>query len=530
MKVSRIISIMIPIILLIILGLFSIGASPVFYTNQWLDTNAMMTMGRAIHEGVLPFRDIIDQRGPVLYGIYALAAFISSTNFFGLFILEVINVLFVYFITFNMARHLKIGYLKPEWLGLIGPAALLGNNAFVLGGSPEEFAFAPILFVLLVYIKYQSHIEHISLLSFFFVGIAFALVFWSKYSLIAPFVVFFIWTAVALLINKHFLKLLYVILCSLAGFGLVTAIIALIFSMNHALPQLINFYFYQNLNAYGANENGFVFQIVQLIRILARLVGDHFVATLILVVCWSILGLKNKAITLEIVMCLVSLIFVAEQHIFRTYYPLVLFPFLVTGIIRLLAISDARMLLTSRRMLPLIICAVTVLAPFVNNSSLRSAPIIDQKKAFNGQSKSVQERFAKIMHAKYHKPSILMVNTLDSGFYLSANSVPNTPYWHRLNMTYEQLPEMYHSFNHTLNDKRVDYVVVRVPVNQKVSPKLVKASVAPINRQNLFNNYRIITAGTQMTQGNNIQYVLMEKKTLSKVKHHDNKIPIYEKE
>ncbi len=202
----------------------------------------------------------------------------------------------------------------------------------------------------------------------------------------------------------------------------------------------------------------------------------------------------------------------------------------MTGIIRLLAISDARMLLTSRRMLPLIICAVTVLAPFVNNSSLRSAPIIDQKKAFNGQSKSVQERFAKIMHAKYHKPSILMVNTLDSGFYLSANSVPNTPYWHRLNMTYEQLPEMYHSFNHTLNDKRVDYVVVRVPVNQKVSPKLVKASVAPINRQNLFNNYRIITAGTQMTQGNNIQYVLMEKKTLSKVKHHDNKIPIYEKE
>jgi len=56
-------------------------SSPLYTSNPWVDTNAMFTMGRAWNAGMVPFRDLFEQRGPSMYFLYSLAARISSTNF-----------------------------------------------------------------------------------------------------------------------------------------------------------------------------------------------------------------------------------------------------------------------------------------------------------------------------------------------------------------------------------------------------------------------------------------------------------------
>ena len=82
-----------PVLILCIVCVLTISSSPLFVTNPWDDSNAMLTMGRSVLHGMVPYQDIIDQRGPFLYAIFTIGAFINQTSFTGVFVLQVINVL-----------------------------------------------------------------------------------------------------------------------------------------------------------------------------------------------------------------------------------------------------------------------------------------------------------------------------------------------------------------------------------------------------------------------------------------------------
>ena len=86
-KIGRIILIVVMIMLVIGLSLVTMSASPVYRTNQWVDTNAMFSMGRALASGMVPYRDIVEQRGPLMFGLFAIASFISKTSFIGVFVI-----------------------------------------------------------------------------------------------------------------------------------------------------------------------------------------------------------------------------------------------------------------------------------------------------------------------------------------------------------------------------------------------------------------------------------------------------------
>ena len=66
--------------------------------NDWVDVNCFFTMGRGILDGLVPYRDLYEQKGPVLYFVYAIIALFSRDSFFGVYLLEVITfALFLYF-------------------------------------------------------------------------------------------------------------------------------------------------------------------------------------------------------------------------------------------------------------------------------------------------------------------------------------------------------------------------------------------------------------------------------------------------
>ena len=63
--------------------------SPLYATNFWTDTNIYFTIGRGMRQGLMPYTDLFDHKGPLLYVLYALGALVSDTSFFGVFLLEV---------------------------------------------------------------------------------------------------------------------------------------------------------------------------------------------------------------------------------------------------------------------------------------------------------------------------------------------------------------------------------------------------------------------------------------------------------
>ena len=71
-----------------VLGITAVGmitlcskSSPLYPFNDWVDSNVYMTMGRAMLDGGIPYRDLYEHKGFIVYAIHALAAFVSSTSF-----------------------------------------------------------------------------------------------------------------------------------------------------------------------------------------------------------------------------------------------------------------------------------------------------------------------------------------------------------------------------------------------------------------------------------------------------------------
>ena len=61
-------------------------SSPLYATNDWVDANIYFTIGRGMHQGLMPYRDLLDHKGPLLYLLHWAAAAVSSTSFFGVWL------------------------------------------------------------------------------------------------------------------------------------------------------------------------------------------------------------------------------------------------------------------------------------------------------------------------------------------------------------------------------------------------------------------------------------------------------------
>ena len=70
--------------------LITTKSSPLYPINDWVDPHAFFTMGKGMMNGLVPYRDLFEQKGPLLYLIYGIGYLINNTNFLGVFILEVL--------------------------------------------------------------------------------------------------------------------------------------------------------------------------------------------------------------------------------------------------------------------------------------------------------------------------------------------------------------------------------------------------------------------------------------------------------
>ena len=71
--------------------------SPLYPYNDWVDGNAFFTMGKGMFNGKVPYKDLFEQKGPLLYLIYGIGYLISHDTFLGVYLLEVISYLILPF-------------------------------------------------------------------------------------------------------------------------------------------------------------------------------------------------------------------------------------------------------------------------------------------------------------------------------------------------------------------------------------------------------------------------------------------------
>ena len=154
--------------------------------NDWVDANCFYTMGKAMVNGKVLYRDLYEQKGPLLYMIHALGYLISPGSFTGVYLIEsVCGGLFLY----SAHRILKpyCGWASIAVLPILG-ALVYSAPSLSHGDSAEEFGVPMYALCLMVSFLALRERKPVSRAGCFLAGTMGACVLWIKYTMVGFFV------------------------------------------------------------------------------------------------------------------------------------------------------------------------------------------------------------------------------------------------------------------------------------------------------------------------------------------------------
>ena len=320
----------------LILLFFYSGFSPLYSFNFWSDINVYYTIGKGIFFGKVPYADLFDHKGPIIFFIYSIGYIMSPNSFLGMYVLQ----------TFFLSISLICIYLISNFF-LVRYISLFVSSFFpffffffsFIGGSAEEFIL-PLMFIsLYFFIKYFHSNKPIHRpLIMFLHGILIGAVFLIKANLI---IFWFFPICIVLYFQLRYKTTFFFknLLSLISGFFLVFFSISFYFIYNNAFVEFINAYFILNIKyssipytgiknyVLGLLYNAFVFFSLNKISFLLSLFGVMYFT-------FSNVLTKNKMIRTSIILTFLSTLFILlTAPIIMQYYYIISCVFIPLGII-----------------------------------------------------------------------------------------------------------------------------------------------------------------------------------------------------
>lgn len=471
--------------------------SPLYVINDWYDANAFFTVGKSMVRGTVPYLELFEQKGPLLYLIYGIGSIISPTTFFGVFLLEVISFsIFLYYIS----KIIEL-FLKEEMSYFIIPVlsfVIVCSRPFTHGGSAEEFIF-PLLTASLYYLtKYlKGKDAKIPRKEVLISGILAGAVLWIKYSLLG---FWFGWMASVffiLLIKKEWKEAFLDCFIFLGGMIIASVPWVLYFNMNGALEEMWNTYFLFNVSQYSSSISWYE-KIFKTFEVIFQVVTYYF-QYLLLIFIPLLISIKEKTFYEEkkgsIVLLITAFLLLFGIFIggvrFR-YYSLPIAPFLVFGMIFFIKtctmFENRNWKKEERWIVTGIILACSLIFTCARSSNFA---VITKGKDYYAQF-----RFASVIEKK-EDAKILNYGFLDGGFYLTSNTIPNVYYFERQNISHSVYPKNMDEQRKYIKNKEVDFII-----SKKQDEDLLKS---------MGSNYRLVKKHYQIYEGKRVTYHLYQK-------------------
>ena len=232
-----------------ILLLFMSACSPLYPTNPWADANCYMTVGRGMRAGMVPYRDLMDHKGPLLYAIHMVASLAPGAGgFLGIYFAEILA-LWLFLIAASRTVALFCEDARLTLPLLIALAALmLSMDTFAYGDSSEEFCLPLMAWSLYDALRCVRDGEEPSAACLLRNGALAGCVLWIKYSILGLHFAWMAFFAIDCIVRKRgFLRAVRMCLAFLAGMALASLPWLIYFGANGALGDLFGIYFVGNL-------------------------------------------------------------------------------------------------------------------------------------------------------------------------------------------------------------------------------------------------------------------------------------------
>ncbi|MDF7626523.1 hypothetical protein PUF88_01215 [Lactobacillaceae bacterium L1_55_11] len=508
------------IFLLVLIALIYLAASPLFKGNPWVDSNAMLTIGQAWQRGVIPYKEIFEQRGPVMFFYYYLTNLISPYGYFGLFVIETLNLIGLWFWTKKLLALLNIKPAVQVWAALIVPVGLVANYSFEHGGSPEEFALFWLLGSFYFLAKFLQT-KQLTPAAVIFVGFSAAAVFWIKYSLLGAWIGFVLIVLWQLIRQKRWVYLLKTVAYFLIGFGGLTLIIWAYFASVHAWNDLLHVYFTVNMSAYAASgeHHGLLVRVLGLIRpiLVGFIVHPFLTVSFVAALVWAYLKQQRHLFWLTLITTAMAALL--------AYWSLLRYPYIFLIVVGPMlpviawALADLAQRFRVKSWWYLLYALVLLDLPNVGNIVTHTNVPVWSKQVYPAQAfgRYIDE------HRQGKTATLVYANFIDMGVDRYTDINHRYYFFEQSNFTKKAFPAQHNYVDDLVKKQKPDYLVFDLnltnlkqidlndhkAVNKKVDPAIL-------------DKYQVVAAGSTKTIGavyvtgprkiDQVQYVLLSRK------------------
>ncbi len=454
-----------------------------YRTNDWWDANAFMTVGKGMMQGIIPYRDFFEQKGPVLYLLYGFASLISKTSFIGVYLFEIL----AFFVSLLYLKKImtlffpKTQYAYLAYILFMFSATFL--KAFGHGGSAEEFTL-PFMMISLYSLLHFLKTESISMKSILLNGVIAGIVLWIKYSLLG---FWFIFEASVFFIHwlrKDIKKAFLSTIIFLGGMFVASIPWIVYFGIHHAIPDLLHVYFLTNMTSY-AKKTSFLMKLIKAIGLLLYNLIIQPAYLFFITLPFIYLLKKKKTLKYEKVVLLAALLFTGlGAYIGGTnyfYYGYILTAFNTFGILSILTLIEKKKIAIPKYtpLYTLLLCIILLIL-------LTNNPKYILKKKSDYAQFTFKESITDDTLLNYH--------CLDLGLYTTTGITPKYYYFMRNNIPKENYPEMYEEQDRYIKESIPKFVITK----RKYSL--------------LDKDYVLIKTHTQPYENRKVTYYLYERK------------------
>lgn len=443
----------IAIFLLVLISLIIVPSSPLSKGNIWVDTNAMLEIGRGWLSGNIPYLHMFEQRGPILFIYNLIANSISSHGYFGLFCIEIANFLAIFFITNRILMKCFNNSINP-FIATFLPFFMMLDKSFETGGSPEEFAITWSLLGILTAISVSTEPMKNEFYRSVIFGIAVGMVFWIKFTLLGPLIGASIFIFLFLLTHKRYKYLIKFMVGSLLSFSIMSSVICFYFFYHHALKNLYNVYFKVNIMAYGGNTTIHEKIISFTNASLQIITTNSWLFSLALAGIFILWRLQKNLAKLLVIVSLVSFIVTYLVGQARLYSFLQIYTILV-----LIIIISTVSLVNNINKSYLLILLIFTLFPIMQNPFFGKVPYIYSKNPV------APKLFGEIINRESSDSkleSLVYYNTVDAGVerYTPIKVSEKFKYFERTNVPDNAYPEQKTYLDRIINNSEATYIVI----------------------------------------------------------------------
>ena len=434
--------------------------------NDWNDANSYFSVGKALFNGKMPYRDVFDQKGMYLYFFYGLAYLVSHTTFAGVFLMEIILGAFD---LFGIYRVLKLYVGQNTALALTPPvlAVIFASPSFYWGGSAEEVCLPFLiwgLYLSLDYFKNKYPRESVSVRTLLTGGLLAGMVANIKFTVLGFFFAWMMCMAFSFLVRREIRAAIKGCLIFLVGMALPFIPWLIYFGIRGGLEYwywgyvYINVFVYSNLNGEGPGLFERIYILSKILYWVARKNLVYFVFVVPGVAC---LLLRRKAKWLErfniLALCFFLFfgIYVGGSEL--PYYALPLSVFAVLGFALLGGIWE--LFWTSykgapqKSWLPGLGCGLSLAA------GLGILWICSMNISFMSQKKEelFLYKFKEIVE-ETPDPTLLNIGCLDAGLYTVCDIVPTCQWFQTQTLP---IDDVLLSQEQYIREGRISYVIAR---------------------------------------------------------------------